>query len=181
MFADFRNFTLAAEVLPPEKLVSAIHYYFSMYDQIINKYKIEKIKTIGDSYMCAGGIPNETTTHQFDVVMAALEMQEFMLREKEEHENRNELFFEARIGIHTGPVIAGIVGTKKFAYDIWGDTVNIAQRMESSGEVGKVNISGATFEMIKHQFKCLYRGKVEAKHKRLIDMYFVEGPAEQVQ
>jgi class 3 adenylate cyclase len=178
MFSDFRNFTYVAEKLPPEKLVSEIHYYFSMFDEIINKYNIEKIKTIGDAYMCAGGIPIENRTNAADVISAAFEIQRFMLAKKKEKEMDGELFFETRIGIHTGPVIAGIVGTKKFAYDIWGDTVNVARRMESCGEIGKVNISGSTFQLIEQQFNCIYRGKVAAKNKGEIDMYFVEDPAE---
>jgi class 3 adenylate cyclase len=178
MFSDFKNFTNLAEKLPPEKLVSEIHFYFSMYDQIINKYNIEKIKTIGDSYMCAGGIPNENSTNATDVILAAFEIQRFMQAKKKEKEKDGEIYFETRIGIHTGPVVAGIVGTKKFAYDIWGDTVNVARRMEACGEIGKVNISGGTFELIKEQFNCVYRGKVEAKNKGKIDMYFVEDPTE---
>ena len=176
MFTDFRNFTSAAESMSPEALVSEIHEYFSHFDKITSKYNIEKIKTIGDSYMCAGGIPQTNETHHSDVVMAALEIQEFMAQRKEVKEKRGELFFELRLGIHTGPVVAGIVGTKKFAYDIWGDTVNVASRMESNGLPGKVNISGGTYEKIKEKFTCTYRGKIEAKNKGLVDMYFVEGP-----
>jgi class 3 adenylate cyclase len=176
MFSDFRNFTYVAEKLSPEKLVSEINCYFSMFDEIINKYNVEKIKTIGDAYMCAGGIPNENCTNAADVILAAFEMQRFMLAKKKEKEMDGELFFETRIGIHTGPVIAGIVGTKKFAYDIWGDTVNVARRMETCGETGKVNISGSTFRLIEQQFNCVYRGKVAAKNKGEIDMYFVEDP-----
>jgi class 3 adenylate cyclase len=125
--------------------------------------------------MCAGGLPEQNTTNPIDVVMAALEIQAFMHHHKKEKELADELFFECRLGIHTGPVIAGIVGTKKFAYDIWGDTVNIASRMESSGQVGKVNISGSTYELIKDHFNCSYRGKVAAKNKGEVDMYFVDG------
>jgi len=176
MFTDFRNFTLAAEAVHPEKLVAEIHYYFSMFDQVMNKYNIEKIKTIGDSYMCAGGLPEVNSTNPADVVMAALEIQEFMLQKKLEKEKANELFFECRLGIHTGPVIAGIVGTKKFAYDIWGDTVNVASRMENCGQVGKVNISGSTYQLVKDMFNCSYRGKIAAKNKGEVDMYFVDGP-----
>jgi len=180
MFTDFRNFTVAAEAVHPEKLVNEIHSYFSMFDHVMSKYNIEKIKTIGDSYMCAGGLPEENATNPVDVVMAALEIQEFMLQKKKEKEKANELFFECRLGIHTGPVIAGIVGTKKFAYDIWGDTVNVASRMESGGQVGKVNISGSTYKLVKDYFRCSYRGKIAAKNKGEVDMYFVEGPIEPV-
>ncbi len=175
MFTDFKNFTTAAERLSPELLVREIHEYFSMFDQITTKYNIEKIKTIGDSYMCAGGIPQANETHHKDVVRAALEIQAFMKERKQARESRGELFFELRLGIHTGPVVAGIVGTKKFAYDIWGDTVNVASRMESHGMPGKVNISGSTYECIKDEFHCVYRGKIEAKNKGEVDMYFVEG------
>lgn len=178
MFTDFRNFTAAAESMHPEELVSEIHDYFSMFDRITGKYNIEKIKTIGDSYMCAGGLPEHNTSNPADVIMAALEIQQYMNEKKAELGSENKLFFECRLGIHTGPVIAGIVGTKKFAYDIWGDTVNIASRMETCGLVGKVNISGSTYQYVKDLFRCSYRGKVAAKNKGEIDMYFVDGTLE---
>lgn len=174
MFTDFQNFTKTSEQLPPEELVQEINRYYIVFDNIISKYNIEKIKTIGDSYMCVGGLPTPNGSHARDIVLAALEFQKFMLANKIELSALGLRFFELRIGIHTGPVVAGIVGIKKFAYDIWGDTVNIASRMESSGEIGKVNISGATYELVKEQFQCFYRGKIEAKHKGQIDMYFVE-------
>jgi class 3 adenylate cyclase len=157
-------------------LVETIHFYFSEFDRIISRYGIEKIKIIGDSYMCAGGLPVSNNTHAYDVVTAALELQSFMKDQKEERIRLNEPFFELRIGIHTGPVVAGIVGLKKFAYDIWGDTVNTASRIETTGETDKVNISGSTYERVKDRFTCSYRGKVKAKHKGEIDMYFVIPP-----
>ncbi|MCX6244722.1 MAG: adenylate/guanylate cyclase domain-containing protein [Bacteroidetes bacterium] len=172
MFTDFKDFTQASEKMLADELVEEIHFYFSEFDRIISKYPIEKIKTIGDSYMCAGGLPIHNETHALDVVNAALELQEFMEVQRILRTRTGKPGFELRIGIHTGPVIAGIVGTRKFAYDIWGDTVNTASRMETSGEPGKVNISGATYEKIKDHFSCIYRGKVQAKHKGLIDMYF---------
>jgi adenylate cyclase len=174
MFTDFKNFTQASEKLSAEELVEEINVCYSEFDRIITKYGIEKIKTIGDSYMCAGGIPVSNGTHPVDVVKAGLEMQQFIEENKKQRIARDEPFFDLRLGIHTGPVVAGIVGIKKFAYDIWGDTVNTASRMESSGQIGKVNISGPTYELVKDHFECTYRGKIEAKNKGQIDMYFVE-------
>jgi len=172
MFTDFKGFTKLSEGLEPEKLVNEIDRYFSFFDQVTTKYHLEKIKTIGDAYLCVGGLPEESNTHASDVVLAALEIQEFMQQQKSN--NHDGLFSELRIGIHTGPVVAGIVGTKKFAYDIWGDTVNTASRMESTGEAGKVNISGTTYQLIKNNFTCLPRGKIAAKGKGEVDMYFIE-------
>jgi adenylate cyclase len=175
MFTDFKNFTQAAEKLSAEELVKEINYCYTEFDKIMSKYNIEKIKTIGDSYMCAGGLPVANKTNATDVVNAGIEICDFMLN----HAVSSPLAkpgstFGIRIGIHTGPVVAGIVGIKKFAYDIWGDTVNIASRMESSGEAGQVNISGTTHALVKNQFTCTYRGRIDAKHKGEIDMYFVE-------
>jgi adenylate cyclase len=175
MFTDFKNFTLASENMSAEALVGEINFCYSAFDTIISKFNLEKIKTIGDSYMCAGGLPVANITNATDTVKAAIEIQDFMNMEKAKRSSEGKPFFEIRIGIHTGPVVAGIVGIKKFAYDIWGDTVNIASRMESKGETGKINISGSTFEKIKNEFNCIHRGKIEAKNKGMIDMYFVEG------
>ncbi|MBK7959289.1 MAG: adenylate/guanylate cyclase domain-containing protein [Bacteroidetes bacterium] len=174
MFTDFKDFTKVSEKLSPTELVEEIHTCFKAFDNIITKYNIEKIKTIGDSYMCVGGLPVKNLTHATDVVNAALEMQEFLTNYSRERILRGKETFEMRIGIHTGTVVAGIVGVKKFAYDIWGDTVNIASRMESSGEPGKVNISATTFEHVKNTFNCVYRGKISAKNKGDIEMYFVD-------
>ena len=175
MFTDFKNFTQASERMSPDELVKEIHYCYSEFDKIVTRHGIEKIKTIGDAYMCAGGLPVSNKTHPVDVVNAGIEMQRFMAAHKQERSGKGEPFFELRLGIHTGPVVAGVVGTKKFAYDIWGDTVNTASRMESSGETGKVNISGTTYELVRERFRCLHRGKVQAKNKGEIDMYFVDG------
>ncbi|MEP7107019.1 MAG: adenylate/guanylate cyclase domain-containing protein [Ferruginibacter sp.] len=174
MFTDFVNFTKASELLSADSLIDEINFYYSAFDEIVTRHGIEKIKTIGDSYMCAGGLPVESKTHAFDTVMAALDMKQFLLTANEERRMQGKPVFNCRIGIHSGPVVTGIVGTKKFAYDIWGDTVNIASRMESSGEPGKVNISGSTYALIHDQFRCTYRGEVSAKNKGSIDMYFIE-------
>lgn len=175
LFTDFKDFTLLSEKLTPKELVAEINDCFSAFDHIMQKYGVEKIKTIGDSYMAAGGLPITNTSHALDVVNSALEIQKFILQRKAKRESEGKLFFEIRIGVHSGPVVAGIVGVKKFSYDIWGDTVNTASRMESSGEVGQVNISGATYSLVKDKFNCVYRGKIKAKGKGEIDMYFVEG------
>ena len=175
LFTDFKDFTVLGEKLSPEKLVNEINTYFSEFDNIIEKYNIEKIKTIGDAYLCAGGIPVANKTHHFDVVNAAIDIIKYIEKVKLEKTAKGEIAFDLRIGINTGPLVAGIIGVKKFAYDIWGDTVNTAARMEQNSEAGKINISGSTYELIKDGFKCHYRGKINAKNKGDIDMYFVEG------
>lgn len=175
LFTDFKGFTQLAERLSPRALVAEINECFSAFDAIMEKYGVEKIKTIGDAYMAAGGLPTPNKTHASDVVKAALEIQQFMQQHKTEKAAGGEPFFEIRIGIHTGPVVAGIVGVKKFQYDIWGDTVNTASRMESSGETGKVNISETTYRLVNHTFNCSPRGNIAAKGKGEIAMYFVDG------
>ena len=174
IFTDFVGFSLIAEQMTAVDLVAEIDFCFKKFDRIIEKYGIEKIKTIGDSYMAAGGIPVTNTTHPVDVINAAIEIRDFIEEHKAENIRKDKPVFELRIGIHTGNIVAGIVGLNKFAYDIWGDTVNLASRMESSGEAGKINVSGATYELIKDHFSCSYRGKIQAKNKGEVDMYFVE-------
>jgi len=176
MFTDFKDFTKVAESLDAKSLVKEIDYVFKKFDEIITFYNIEKIKTIGDAYMAAAGLPIENKTHAVDMVNAAIDILKTIEQIKTDRKNKGLPFFEIRIGIHTGSVVAGIVGTKKFAYDIWGDAVNVASRMESSGEAGKINISGRTYQLIKENFNCEYRGKITAKNKGEIDMYFVDNP-----
>ncbi len=174
LFTDFKGFTNIAEKLSPQELVEELNQCFLAFDRIIDRHHLEKIKTIGDAYMCAGGIPAANTTNPVDIVKAALEIREFMEQLKRDRDAQGKEYWELRIGIHTGPVIAGVVGKNKFAYDIWGDAVNTASRMESSGIPGQVNISGATYQHIKDHFVCTHRGRIPAKNKGEIDMYIVE-------
>ncbi|MBK9017869.1 MAG: tetratricopeptide repeat protein [Saprospiraceae bacterium] len=174
LFSDFKSFTQIAEQMPAEALVAELDECFRAFDEIIGKYGIEKIKTIGDAYFCAAGLPEPTTTHAEDMVRAALEMQVFIEKFRQQQRAAGKPEFFCRIGIHTGPVVAGVVGQKKFAYDIWGDTVNMGARMEQSGEPDRVNISQTTYELVKDKFRCMPRGKVAAKNKGEVDMYFVE-------
>jgi len=174
LFTDFKGFTMVAESLTAEEVVMELDKCFLEFDKIAEKHNLEKIKTIGDAYMCAGGLPVANSSNPEDAVAAALEIRDFMATERKKRAASGESYWQLRIGINTGPVVAGVVGKNKFAYDIWGDAVNIASRMESSGEPGKVNISGATYELVKDRFVCSYRGKVAAKNKGEVDMYFVE-------
>jgi len=160
--------------LSPEDLVKTVDFYYSKFDTIIKSYGLEKIKTIGDAYMAAGGLPYPSDDHASKLVLAAIEIAEFVQNARDENP-KDEQRFEMRIGINTGPVVAGVVGTNKFAYDIWGDTVNIASRMESNSKAGKVNISENTFELIKHEFNCTYRGEIDTKNRGKMKMYFVDG------
>jgi len=165
LFTDFVNFTGISENLTPGELVEEIHQNYTAFDAIMEKHGIEKIKTIGDAYLAVCGLPNEVADHAQRISKAAIEIQEFIIT--------NGGKFQVRIGIHSGPVVAGIVGVKKFAYDIWGDTVNMANRIESNSEPGKINISQATFDLVQNDFECEYRGKITAKNKGEVDMYFM--------
>jgi adenylate cyclase len=171
LFTDFAGFTTAAERMTPQELVNELHVCFKSFDEIISKYKIEKIKTIGDAYLAVSGLPNSDDRHAENVVQAALEISRFM---GARYGKLGDKTFNIRIGIHSGSVVAGIVGVKKFAYDIWGDTVNTAARMEQNSEAGKINISETTFNLVNSKFNCIYRGEISAKNKGKLKMYFVE-------
>ena len=176
LFTDFKSFTEASSKLSAQDLVSEINVCFEVFDGIMGKYGIEKIKTIGDAYMAAGGLPVPSDNSVKNTVLAALDMQAFISKRNVEMDTIGKHSFQMRAGIHTGSVVAGIVGVKKFQYDIWGDPVNIASRMESSGEVGKLNISQHTYELIKDdkEFTFENRGKIAVKGKGEMEMYFVE-------
>jgi class 3 adenylate cyclase len=169
LFTDFVGFTQVSEKLSPKELVAEIHTYYTAFDKIMEKHGLEKIKTIGDSYLAICGLPLSNENHAKQAVLASIDILEFM-----NHHEMEGGKFNIRIGINSGSVVAGIVGVRKFAYDIWGDTVNTASRMESNGAVGKINISETTYKLVKDHFNCSYRGKVKAKNKGEIDMYFVE-------
>lgn len=181
LFTDFKGFTQIASTMKPEQILDNLNYCFTAFDKIIRKHGLEKIKTIGDAYMCAGGLPIPDDDNPTRVVSAALEIVVFIQNWKAKKIRQGKDSWDIRVGIHTGSVVAGVVGDYKFAYDIWGDAVNIASRMESSGELSKINISGTTYELIKEHFNCTYRGEIEAKNKGKIDMYFVENAIENTQ
>ena len=175
MFADIKGFSKLCRVHNALEIVEQLDFLIGKFDDIVEKHFIEKIKTIGDAYMCAGGIPMKNNSHQVNVVLAALEIQNFLWEFNTPRIMNLEQPWDCRIGIHTGEVIAGVVGKKKFAYDIWGDAVNVAARMEQAGVVNSVNISVDTYELIKDYFECIPRGFVEAKNIGQIEMFFVTG------
>jgi class 3 adenylate cyclase len=175
LFTDFKDFTLISKTMTANKLVAELHNCFSAFDKIIQKYDIEKIKTIGDAYMCVAGLPIKNKKHPFNIVKAALEIRDFTINYKKEKEAKGEPFFDVRIGINTGPVVAGIVGVNKFAFDIWGSTVNIASRLEGSSEPNKINISESLYNIIKDKYNCTLRGQISVKGIGEIPMYFLEG------
>ena len=172
LFTDFVAFTDFAKKLEPEELVNSVDYYFSKFDEIMEKYNVEKIKTIGDAYMCVSGLPEPRENDVFRAVEVAFEILEF-IEESKKMKNNDLTKLDIRIGINTGPVVAGIVGTKKFAYDIWGDAVNVASRMESNSVSGKINVSESTYELIKDHYDCEFRGEIEVKNKGMMKMFFV--------
>lgn len=172
LLADIKGFTKIAEKLSPDELIRRIDLYFRTFDEIMTKYNLDKIKTIGDAYMAAGGLKGKSKENAVNMVHAAMDMQKFVAEQNVDVPEDHKL--EIRIGINTGPVIAGVVGTIKYQYDIWGDTVNIAARMEAQSDPGRINVSLATFELCNDAFKFMYRGKIKGKNKGLMDMYFVE-------
>jgi adenylate cyclase len=172
LYTDFKSFTTVTERLTPKQLLDELNTCFSAFDEIMERYKIEKIKTVGDAYLAVSGLPLANSSHASDVINAAIEIREFI---KERKQLMGDNTFDIRIGVHSGSVVAGIVGVKKFAYDIWGDTVNTAARMEQNSEAGKINISEATYQLVKDSFNCKYRGEIEAKNKGKMKMYFVAG------
>lgn len=175
LFTDFSDFTQVSQSFTPAALVDELDLCFSYFDRVADKYGLEKLKTIGDSYMCVGGIPTPNKTHAVDIVLAAVEIEMFMRLRRAYKQMVNQPYWNVRIGIHSGGVMAGVIGRKKFAYDIWGNTVNTASRMESAGMPGKINISRATYELVKDFFEVDYRGKIAAKNKGSLDMFWITG------
>ncbi len=175
MFLDFKGFTGIAKKMSPEELVDNLHEAFSAFDEIVAKHGVEKIKTIGDAYMCAAGLGDDPKAATRKIIAAAKEIQAFLKDWNATRKGKGLPQFHARIGIHTGPVVAGVVGKRKFAYDIWGDTVNVAARMESSGEAGKINISAKTHALLKKEFQFEQRGKIRIKNAGEVEMFFLEG------
>jgi len=170
LFADLVGFSGLCKGLTPKAIIDELNYLFVGFDMIVEKNNLEKIKTIGDGYMAAGGIPVPNSSNPVEAVTAALEMVENI---RKANEKSGKPLWDIRIGIHTGDLIAGVIGKNKFAYDIWGEAVNTASRMESAGEPGKVNISGITYQLVKDKFNCTYRGNIEVKNMGKMDMYFV--------
>jgi class 3 adenylate cyclase len=173
MFADFEGFTRLTERMDPKGLVDQLDQFFSAFDEIAERHRLEKLKTIGDAFMCAGGLPEPTRTHAVDACLAALAMQDYMAKMNRQRERLHLPRWELRIGLHTGPVMAGVVGQRKFIYDVWGDAVNVAARMESAGAAGRINLSEAVMSRVKSLFDFDDRGTVEVKNKGQLRMYYL--------
>lgn len=174
LFTDFKGFTKRAINMTPAELIEELNECFSAFDDITTRHNLEKIKTIGDAFMCAGGLPIPNTTNSVDAVSAGLEMLEWIETWNTQRATEGKEPWGIRVGVHTGALVAGVIGKQKFQYDVWGDAVNVASRMESNSEVGRLNISADTFELVKHQFECEFRGEIEAKNRGKIGMYFAE-------
>jgi class 3 adenylate cyclase len=174
-FSDFKGFSTLSKNYTAEELIAELEMFFGGFDKIISKYGIEKIKTIGDAYMCASGIPEKMEDHALNMVLAAIEMIEFTKEAHKQQIARGKVPWHVRIGINTGPVIAGVIGSSKFIYDVWGDSVNLASRLETAGEPDRINISQYTLELVKHKIRTSYRGEIEVKNMGEVRMFFVEG------
>ncbi len=174
LFTDFVGFTRIAETMEPRQLIDDLETYFRRFDQLAARFRVEKLKTIGDAYMAAGGVPVATPTHAIDVALLALALREWTAEIARERTARGLPAFSIRIGLHTGPLVAGVIGEQRFTYDLWGDTVNTASRMESGGEAGRINISGDTHRLVEPFFECTPRGRIEVKNRAAVEMYFLE-------
>jgi len=174
-FSDFKNFSALSKNYTPVELIAELEGFFGGFDKIIKKYHIEKIKTIGDAYMCASGIPIESNDHALRMVKAAMEMVEFTKTIHAEQIARGKEPWHMRVGINTGPVVAGVIGSNKFIYDVWGDSVNLAARLETAGEPDQINISQQTLDLVKHEIRTMYRGEIEVKNMGAVRMFFVVG------
>jgi len=173
LFADFEGFTKLSERMEPKGLVEQLDQYFSTFEEIGARHRLEKLKTIGDAYMCAGGLPEANRTHCVDTCLAALEMLDVMAQTNRQRDKLRLPRWELRVGVHTGPAMAGVVGKRKFLYDVWGDSVNVAARMESAGSAGRVNVSEAVHNRLKPLFDFESRGSVEAKGKGPLAMHYL--------
>ncbi|MEY9593235.1 adenylate cyclase [Bradyrhizobium yuanmingense] len=174
LFVDFADFTRHVEAIEPAQVVHQLDEYYSTFDEIIARHRLEKIKTIGDAYLCAGGLPEINRTHAVDAALAALEIQDLLAKANRQRERLRLPLWMARIGINTGPVIAGVVGTRKFSYDIWGNAVNVAARLQAAADPGRINIAEATWNQVKARFTCEPRGSIEVKGKGPTPMYFLD-------
>ncbi|MCB1193787.1 MAG: adenylate/guanylate cyclase domain-containing response regulator [Leptospiraceae bacterium] len=173
VFTDFHDFSIITRSLKPWDLVHELDLWFTQFDEIAKKHNLEKLKTIGDSYMCVGGLPEENFSHPLDACLAAIEIQNFMRQNRGFDGEQRRIKWGLRIGIHTGSVIAGVIGKQKFAFDVWGDTVNIASRMEMSCQTGKINVSKETYNFVKYFFNCTNRGFISIKNMGMMETYFL--------
>ena len=174
LFTDFVGFTRVAETMAPQQLIDGLEEYFRRFDALTAKCHMEKLKTIGDAYVAAGGVPVANATHPLDAALLAVAIRECVAETARELEGTGMPSFAIRIGLHTGPLVAGVIGEQRFTYDLWGDTVNTASRMESGGEAGRINISAATFQQLAPYFECTPRGSIAVKNRTAVEMYFLE-------